>query len=100
MRTNHAACALGNKMYVSYHLSTLIILIILIRYIHGGNYKGTTSNSYVLYADMHMLDTETMTWHEIDQQGEIPFYRVGHTLLSLDSRTTGGRTCNKIYLYG
>jgi len=73
LRTNHAACAIGTKMYI-----------------YGGN-RTEEDKTYNIYGDLLVFDTETMTWSEPKTTGEVPGPRVAHKLLSIGKN---------IYLFG
>jgi N-acetylneuraminic acid mutarotase len=72
LRTNHAAAAVGTKMFI-----------------YGGN--RTENENYMILDDMHVLDTETMTWEKPRCSGEIPGARVAHKLMAVGKR---------VYLFG
>jgi len=72
LKTNHAAAAIGTKMYV-----------------FGGN--RTEEGNYSIYDDLHVLDTETMTWTRPQTYGAIPGQRVAHKLVAVGKR---------LYLFG
>jgi len=72
LRTNHAAAAVGNKMFI-----------------YGGN--RTESDEYMILEDLHVLDTETLTWSQPKCTGEAPGPRVAHKLMSVGRR---------LYLFG
>jgi len=72
LKTNHAATAVGKKMYI-----------------FGGN--RTEGGKYYIFDDLHVFDTETMTWSQPKTTGDAPSKRVAHKLLSIGS---------KIYLFG
>eukprot|EP01118_Nematostelium_gracile_P011088 TRINITY_DN38_c0_g1_i1.p1 TRINITY_DN38_c0_g1~~TRINITY_DN38_c0_g1_i1.p1 ORF type:complete len:424 (-),score=71.07 TRINITY_DN38_c0_g1_i1:135-1406(-) len=73
LRTNHAACAIGTKMYI-----------------YGGN-RTEEDKSYKIYSDLHVLDTTTLTWTKPKTTGDIPGPRVAHKLLTVN---------NQVYLFG
>eukprot|EP01113_Clastostelium_recurvatum_P006019 TRINITY_DN1271_c0_g1_i1.p1 TRINITY_DN1271_c0_g1~~TRINITY_DN1271_c0_g1_i1.p1 ORF type:complete len:458 (-),score=145.85 TRINITY_DN1271_c0_g1_i1:121-1494(-) len=74
-RTNHAAAAVGTKMYI-----------------FGGN-NNSAAGTYQVLDDFHCLDTETLTWHNMTAttQGTRPAHRSGHTLTAIGT---------KLYLFG
>jgi len=74
-RTNHAAAAVGNKMYI-----------------FGGN-NNDANGRYQVLDDFYSLDTDTLTWTNLTTAvgGERPTQRSGHTLTSIG---------NKLYLFG
>jgi hypothetical protein len=59
-------------------------------YIYGGN-RTEEDKGYHLFADLHVLDTTTMTWFSPKTTGDIPGPRVAHKLLSVGKY---------IYLFG
>jgi hypothetical protein len=73
LRTNHAACAIGTKMYI-----------------YGGN-RTEDDKTYQIYSDLHVLETTTMTWSKPRTYGDIPGPRVAHKLLAVN---------NQVYLFG
>jgi len=75
-RTNHAAAAVGNKMYI-----------------FGGNNTSESTGRYQVLGDFYCLDTDTLTWTNLTQTagGTRPSPRSGQTL------TTIG---HKLYLFG
>eukprot|EP01119_Soliformovum_irregulare_P001044 TRINITY_DN10789_c0_g1_i1.p1 TRINITY_DN10789_c0_g1~~TRINITY_DN10789_c0_g1_i1.p1 ORF type:complete len:464 (+),score=54.88 TRINITY_DN10789_c0_g1_i1:65-1456(+) len=75
-RTNHAAAAVGDKMYI-----------------YGGNYTpvGTADEEYTVLGDLFVLNTTTMTWSEPTTYGTHPGPRTAHTLLAVGST---------LYLFG
>jgi len=75
-RTNHAAAAVGSKMYI-----------------FGGNNNSETTGRYQVLDDFYCLDTDTLTWTNLTHSvgGIRPTHRSGHTLTSIG---------NKLYLFG
>lgn len=73
-RTNHAAAAVNNKMYI-----------------YGGN--KDENNVYIIYEDLQMFDTETRTWTDLTPftKGDLPGKVIGHKMVSIG---------NTIYLIG
>jgi N-acetylneuraminic acid mutarotase len=67
LRTNHAAAAIGSKMYI-----------------YGGN--RTDHDQYVILDDLHVFDTDTMTWHSPLTTGDLPGPRVAHKLAAVGDR--------------
>jgi len=67
LRTNHAAAAVGAKMYI-----------------YGGN--RTEADTYHILDDLHVLDTETMTWEVAKTTGPTPGARVAHKVMSVGKR--------------
>jgi len=72
-RTNHAAAAVGDKMYI-----------------FGGN-NNNQYGAYQVLDDLYVLNTRTMTWERPSTTGERPCARSGHTLTAIGS---------KLYLFG
>jgi len=72
-RTNHAAAAVGTKMYI-----------------FGGN-NTSESGAYQVLGDFHCLDTETLTWSQPAPLGTFPSNRSGHCMAAIGS---------KVYLFG
>lgn len=72
-RTNHAAAAVGKKMYI-----------------FGGN-NNNEAGMYQVLDDLSVLDTETMIWSKAKTTGDVPCARSGHTLTAIG---------NKLYLFG
>jgi len=72
LKTNHAAAAIGTKMYV-----------------YGGN--RTEEGQYSIYDELHVFDTETMTWFRPKTTGDAPGQRVAHKLIAVGK---------KLYLFG
>jgi len=72
LRTNHAAAAVGSKMYI-----------------YGGN--RTDKETYHILRDLYCLDTDTMEWSQVETTGEDPGPRVAHKLMSIGKR---------LYLFG
>jgi len=64
LRTNHAAAAVGSKMFV-----------------YGGN--RTEGDTYHILKDLHVLDTDTMTWEVAHTTGDHPGARVAHKLMAV-----------------
>jgi len=75
-RTNHAAAAVGSKMYI-----------------FGGNNNHEITGRYQVLDDFYCLDTDTLTWTNLTHTvgGVRPTHRSGHTLTSIG---------NKLYLFG
>jgi N-acetylneuraminic acid mutarotase len=73
LRTNHAAAAIGSKMYI-----------------YGGN-RTDEDKTYHIYGDLCVFDTKTMTWSKPITSGDVPGPRVAHKLLAVG---------NKLYLFG
>jgi N-acetylneuraminic acid mutarotase len=75
-RTNHAAAAVGSKMYI-----------------FGGNNNNEATGQYQVLDDFYSLDTDTLTWTNLTQNtlGERPTHRSGHTLTAIG---------HKVYLFG
>jgi len=73
-RTNHAATAVKNKMYI-----------------YGGN--KDENNVYIIYDDLQCFDTETRTWTDLTphMKGDLPGQVIGHKMVSIG---------NMIYLVG
>lgn len=73
-RTNHAACAVKNRMYI-----------------YGGN--KDENGQYIIYEDMQMFDAETMQWTNLSgsMKGDLPGKVIGHKMVSIG---------NMIYLIG
>jgi hypothetical protein len=71
-RTNHAAAAIGSKMYV-----------------YGGN--STHEGHYRIYDDLYVLDSETMHWSRPKVTGPAPGPRVAHKMVAIG---------NKVYMFG
>lgn len=73
-RTNHAAVAVKDKLYI-----------------YGGN--KDENNVYAIYDDMQMFDTKTKTWTNLTpyMKGDLPGKVIGHKMLSIG---------NTIYLIG
>jgi len=72
-RTNHAAAAVGNKMYV-----------------FGGN-NNNERGVYQVLDDLNVLDVDTMTWSQPATSGAKPSARSGHTLTAIGQN---------LYLFG
>jgi Rab9 effector protein with kelch motifs len=74
-RTNHAAAAVGNKMYM-----------------FGGN-NNNAAGQYQVLDDFYCLDTDTLTWTNLTTAvgGTRPTQRSGHTLTTIGT---------KMYLFG
>jgi len=73
-RTNHAAAAIGSKMYI-----------------YGGNYSSSLDDDYQVLDDLHVLDTRTMTWSQLKTQGRNPGPRTAHALIAVRG---------KLFLFG
>lgn len=72
-RTNHTAVAIGRKIYV---------------------WGGITTAELIDIGDMWILDLtdlEAPSWHEVNQLGDLPPPRCGHTMFAIG---------NKLYLFG
>jgi len=72
LKTNHAAAAIGTKMYV-----------------YGGN--RTEAGEYAIFDELHVLDTVTMAWSKVKTSGVVPGPRVAHKLVAVGK---------KLYLFG
>lgn len=64
----------------------------------GGHYYG--KGSFVYLNDVHVLDVETSTWHDVRCAGEPPPPRYGHTATLVGRRmfVFGGRGENNVVL--
>jgi hypothetical protein len=60
-------------------------------YIYGGNYTIGPEDSYTILGDLHVLDTETMTWKEIITKGDNPGPRTAHSMISIGTAETNAR---------
>lgn len=72
-RTNHAAVAVGNKMYM-----------------FGGN-NNNAAGMYQVLDDLCVLNTDTLTWSKPQTTGDRPTARSGHTLTAIGKH---------LYLFG
>jgi hypothetical protein len=72
LKTNHAAASIGSKMYI-----------------YGGN--RTEGGKYMIFDDLHVFDTDTLTWSQPKTTGDQPGPRVAHKMVAV------GR---KLYLFG
>jgi len=72
-RTNHAAAAVGNKMFV-----------------FGGN-NNNELGMYQVLDDLHVLDVNSMTWSQPLTTGKKPAARSGHTMTAIGKN---------LYLFG
>jgi len=72
-RTNHAAAAVGNKMYL-----------------FGGN-NNNEAGAYQVLDDFYCLDTDTLTWSKPETTGDIPCARSGHCMTAIGK---------KLYMFG
>ncbi|GAM26406.1 hypothetical protein SAMD00019534_095810, partial [Acytostelium subglobosum LB1] len=72
-RTNHSAATVGSKMYI-----------------FGGNCNDQFGNYQVL-GDLHVLDTNTLTWEKPVVTGDIPCARSGHCMTAIG---------NKLFMFG
>jgi len=76
-RTNHAAAAIGNKLYI-----------------FGGNNTNALTGQYQVLDDFYSLDTDSLTWTNLTQSTRDPFYphaRSGHAFSSIN---------DKLFLFG
>lgn len=72
-RTNHAAAAVGSKMYI-----------------FGGN-NNNEAGMYQVLDDLYVLDTHTLAWTRPHTTGDRPTARSGHTLTAIGK---------KLFLFG
>jgi len=74
-RTNHAAAAIGNKMYI-----------------FGGN-NNDQNGRYQVLNDFYSFDTDTFTWTNLTSPHQVsyPLHRSGHSLTSISE---------KLFLFG
>eukprot|EP01133_Synstelium_polycarpum_P018253 gene18253-21842_t len=72
-RTNHASVTVGSKVYI-----------------FGGN-NNDEHGHYQVLDDLHVLDTETMTWTQPEVTGDKPCARSGHCMTAIG---------DKLYLFG
>jgi len=72
-RTNHASASVGSKLFV-----------------FGGN-NNNEAGAYQVLDDLHMLDTQTLTWTRPVTTGTKPCARSGHSLTAVG---------HKLFLFG
>lgn len=73
-RTNHSAATVGNKIYI-----------------YGGNYSTEPEEKYVVLGDLHIFNTDTLTWEQPKVTGSQPGPRTAHSLVAVGK---------KLYLFG